>query len=131
MPQTIPIQALPNQELTVVLDGNTWDVTIRATNGVMSITLVLNGVIDIENLRVVAGMRVIPSEYEEAGNFVFITQNFALPEYPQFGVSQSLIHFSAAELAVIRSPKPPPILASYFNPIAALPLRFSPVGYTS
>jgi hypothetical protein len=131
MPQTIPIQALPNQEFTVVLDSNTWDFTIRETNAVMSVTLVLNGTTDIENLRAVAGMRVIPSQYEEAGNFIFSTQNYALPDYTQFGISQNLLYYSAMELAAIRVPTPVPITAAWFNPIAALPLRFQPIGYTA
>ena len=43
---------LPNQEFQAILDGNSWDFTIRSTNGVMSITLVLNGSTVIENIAV-------------------------------------------------------------------------------
>jgi hypothetical protein len=129
--QNIPVSAVPNQRFSVVLDGNSWDVTVRATDGVTAVSLARNGVLVIENLRAVAGMKIIPSEYEEAGNFAFFTANFELPDYRSFGVSQRLVYFSAAELAAIRAPKKPPITAARFNPIAALPLRFAPVGYVA
>lgn len=129
MTQQIPIQAIPNQAFTVILDGNTWDFVIKSTNGVISVSLALNGVDVLDNARAVANMRIIPSRYEEAGNFVFATQDFALPDYTQFNVTQVLLYASAAELAAIRTPAAPPITAADFDPIAALPLRFAPEGY--
>jgi hypothetical protein len=129
MPQQIPIQVIANQAFTAILDGNTWDFAIKSTNGVMSVSLTLNSVDLIDNARAVAGMRIIPSRYEEAGNFAFYTQNFDLPDYNQFNITQALVYYSAAELAAIRTPPAPPITATYFNPIAALPLRFSPKNY--
>ena len=131
MPQQIPIQSVPNQDFSVVLDGNLWDVTVKATNGVMSVSLTLNGVAVIDNLRAAANMRLIPSQYEEAGNFAFLTANYQLPNYEQFNLTQRLLYFSAAELAALRTPPSPPIAAAFFNPIAAVPLRFAPQGYTS
>lgn len=129
MTQQIPIQSLANQEFTITLDNNVWEFTIKATNGVTAVSLRLNGVAVIDNLRAVAGMRIIPSQYEEAGNFVFYTQNFELPDYRQFNTSQSLVYYNAAELAFLRGPTPPRITADYFNGIAPLPLRFRPQGY--
>lgn len=128
--QKIPIQAIPNQEFTTVLDGNNWDIIIRQTNGVMSISLALNGTKIIENLRTVAGRLIIPSRYQESGNFIFTTADFQMPDYVLFNVTQGLFYISAAELAVIRIPRPIRITKNYFNPIAALPLRFAPQGYT-
>jgi hypothetical protein len=126
----LPIQALPSQEFQAVLDGNAWDLTISTTNGVMSMTLVLNGNTVIENTRCVAGAFVIPSQYEESGNFLFLTANNQLPDYTLFGSTQSLIYVSAAELIVFRTPPASPVItAADFNPIAALPLRFAPQNY--
>jgi hypothetical protein len=128
----LPIQPLPNQQFQAVLDGNAWDFALRSTNGVMSATLVLNGATVVENARCVAGSFVIPSQYEEAGNFLFLTANNALPDYTLFGNTQSLIYVSAAELAVFRTPPTSPIItAASFDPIAALPLRFAPKNYQS
>ncbi len=127
----LPIKALPNQEFQAVLDGNAWDFTIRSTNGVMSMTFVLNGAVVIENIRCVSGALLIPSRYEESGNFLFLTANNQLPDYELFGMTQSLIYLSAAELAIYRSPPASPVVtAASFDPIAALPLRFTPQGYS-
>lgn len=127
--QTIPIQPLPNQQFTIVLDNSFFDIAIHTTNGVMSVSIAINNMPVIENLRAVAGMRLIPSQYEEMGNFRFSTQNNALPDYAQFGLTQTLLYFSAEELAELRTPVTPPIKASNFNPFVSLPLRFSPQGY--
>jgi hypothetical protein len=66
---------------------------------------------------------------QESGNFFFTTANSALPFYTLFNTSQSLIYVSAAELTAFRATPAPPITAAFFNPIAALPLRFAPTGY--
>lgn len=126
----LPLAPVPNQQFQAVLDGNTWDITLRATNGVMSATLGRNGSTVVENARCVAGAFIIPSRYEEAGNFLFLTANNALPSYPLFGMSQSLIYVSAAELAVFRTPPASPrITVAAFDPLAALPQRFAPQNY--
>ena len=130
MPKSIPIASVPNQVFTVVLDGNNWDISIRLSDGVMAVSLSLNGTPVIENLRAVATMRLIPSRYEEAGNFIFLTANGQLPDYALFGTTQSLLYVSAAELAAIRAPTPVRITKAYFNPLAALPLRFAPQDYS-
>lgn len=127
--QSIPIQALPNQSFSIPLDGNQWDFVIRSTNGTISVTLTLNGSIVIENMRAVGGMRIIPSIYEEAGNFVIVTANFEIPDYTKFGVTQQLIYVSATELAALRSPPPAILTPANFDSNAALPLRLFPQGY--
>lgn len=127
--QLVPVQAVPNQQFSVILDGNTWKVTIRETNGCVSVSLNLNTADVLDNARAAAGSLVIPSEYEEAGNFFFLTAANELPDYEKFNTTQSLVYVSAIELAAYRVPEPPPVTATDFNPIAALPLRFSPAGY--
>lgn len=127
--QIVPIQPLPNQTFSVALDNNQWGFAIRATNGTISFTLTLNGELIIQNTRVVGGMRIIPSKYEEAGNFVLVTQNFQIPDYTQFGTSQQLLYASPAELDIIRARPPLPLTPADFDPNAALPLRLFPQGY--
>lgn len=127
--QQIPIQALPNQAFSIPLDDNQWDFTIRTANGTIAVTLVRNGTMIIENMRAVAGMKIIPSIYEEAGNFAFITQNFQVPDYTQFGTTQQLIYISADELTALRVPPPGIITPADFDPNADLPLRIFPQGY--
>ncbi len=127
--QLIPLQALPSQTFSVPLDGNQWDFVIKTTNGTISVSLALNGVPVVSNARAVAGMRIIADEYQEAGNFVFITQSFQIPDYTQFGISQQLIYMSAADLAEARELPPEPLTPADFDPNAALPLRLFPQGY--
>ena len=127
--QSVPISAVPNQDFTIILDGNTWDITLKTTDGIISASLNLNSIDIVDNARVVSGSYIIQEQYQESGNFFFLTQNQELPLYTQFNVTQSLIYISAAELAALRVPPPPPITEAYFNPLGALPLRFSPRNY--
>jgi hypothetical protein len=127
--QQVPLAALPNQAFTLLLDDATWDVAIKTTNGVISVSLARDGVAVADNARAVSGSFILQAEYQESGDFFFVAQGFELPDYAQFGVSQSLVYIGPDELAALRTPKPPPITAADFNPIAALPQRFSPQGY--
>lgn len=128
--QVVPTQALPIQKFSVLLDNNEWDITLRLTIETISATLSLNGTIVLENTRVVAGYKIIPYKYEENGNFVLLTQNYEIPNYTKFGVTQALVYISPDELEVVRSFDPTYITAADFDPNGALPLRFAPQGYT-
>jgi hypothetical protein len=136
MPKIIPLQAIPNQDFTITLDNNLWEIGIHTCNGIVAVTLTLNGTLLIENLIGASCAPIIPAQYQENGNFVFLTANQQLPVYSQFNVTQSLFYFSASELAVLRTPPVassryvPTVTAESFNPIGSLPLRFSPQGYT-
>lgn len=129
MPTSIPIQAIPNQNFSINLDNNLFDITLRTTNGITSASFTINGTDTIDNIRCVAGSVLIPYAYLEAGNFMFLTNNYQFPIYTQFNISQTLVYFTAAELATIRDPYSLPITAADFNPLGALPLRFAPQGY--
>lgn len=127
--QNIPLSAIPNQQFSIQLDGGFFSLGLFTTRGVMSVSISLNNQVLLMNTRAAAGALIIPSRYEESGNFVFLTSNFELPDYTKFGLSQSLAYATAADLAVLRQAVAPPITADVFNPIADVPLRFSPQGY--
>jgi hypothetical protein len=137
MPQAIPLQAIPNQSFSVTLDNNLWEVEVRTCDGVTAVSLNLNGNDLIDNLIAAACAPIIPDQYQENGNFIFLTANFQLPDYTQFGVTQTLYYFSPSELDALRVPpvaaskRVPTVTAANFNPIAQLPLRFQPVGYSA
>jgi hypothetical protein len=126
---SLPIQSVPNQSFSTILDSNNWNIVIKTVEDTTVVSLTLNGTDIIDGARAAAGALIIPSQYEESGNFFFTTANFELPFYTFFNISQSLIYVSAVELVAFRTLPESPIKASFFNPIAALPLRFSPVGY--
>ena len=113
----VPIQAIPNQTLTIQLESNLYEITVRATNGVMSVDIMRDNVQIVRGARAVSNYLIMPYRYLEVGNFFFATQNNALPYYDQFGVSQKLIYVSADELAAARN------LPFFFLPKGAVPLR--------
>ena len=129
---SIPLNAVPNQSLSVILDNNNWGITLKTIDYATIVSLTLNGT-DITWMVPVRLPEplIIPAQYEEqdSGNFFFSTANLQIPFYNQFGLTQSLLYASASELTTFRQPPPNPITAAYFNPIAALPLRFAPTGY--
>lgn len=98
----IPLSAIPNQKLSIQLDNQFYDITIKEANKIMVVTVVRNGTTIIDSVRVVAGTPILPYEYLELGNFIFLTSNEEYPYYTKFGVDQSLIFASQAELEVIR-----------------------------
>lgn len=99
----VNIQALPNQSLSVQLDGLRYDITIKEAIGVMAATVVRDGVTLVDNVRLVAGTPVLPYRYQESGNFALTTADEELPYYPSFGVTQFLVYLSAEELAALRA----------------------------
>lgn len=126
----IPLQALPAQTFSVPLDNNVWDISIKLTAGAISCSFILNGTKVIDNIRAVAGYRLIPYDYLQDGNFAFITMNFEVPDYTKFGTTQKLVYISQAELDGMTPPfKGPRITLADFDPNGAIPLRFQPKGY--
>lgn len=130
MPTGVPIESIPSQTLTIVLDNNLYVLGIRQVSGVVAMSVTRNGIDIIDNLIAAAAQPIIPAKYQEAGNFMFLTASNQLPNYTLFNISQSLLYFTAAELATFRTPPTPPVTAAFFDPVGELPLRFSPQGYT-
>jgi len=60
---TIPLQSIPNQTLSIVLDGNQYNITLKSCEGITAIDLVRNNVTILSGHRVVAGFPLIPYEY--------------------------------------------------------------------
>lgn len=100
--RNIPIAAVPNQSLSVRLDDTRLVLRLKAARGVMVADLERDGVTVILGTRVLAGEPIIPYRYLETGNFMLNTVNGALPDWRQFGVSQSLVYITAAEVGALR-----------------------------
>lgn len=129
MPVGVPIESIPSQKFSIVLDSNLYQLAIRQATGVVVVSVTRNGVDIIDNLIAAAAAPIIPAKYQEAGNFMFLTANNQLPNYQLFNISQSLFYFTADELAAFRTSPTPPVNAAFFDPVGALPLRFAPQGY--
>lgn len=101
MPQTVPLAAIPNQEISIRLDSRRYDITLKDTGGMMAATILRDSVLLIENVRCVAGFPLLPYAYlaRDAGNFVFTnTVPDKIPYYPDFGVSCFLVYSTDAEI---------------------------------
>jgi len=99
---TIQLSAIPNQSFSIRLDDHFYDITIKSTNGCMSVTIARDNIVILSNQRAVAGFPIIPYHYLESGNFIFLTQNDDLPDYTQFGITQSFVFISQSELDTFR-----------------------------
>lgn len=98
----INLAAIANQSLNIRLDNRLYGITVKEAAGVMAIDLVRDNVMLLQGQRLVSGSPVIPYQYLESGNFVFITLNDEYPEYPQFGAGQFLLYASADEVLQLR-----------------------------
>lgn len=130
--QTIPIQAIPSQTFSYTdPDGNQWNIGIRNVGMQMAFSFSRNGTILIQNVCAVAGYRIVPYDYLEDGNFILITQNYQVPDYTQFGTTQSLVFLTEEEIIAFRASirNLSRITVDSFDPNGGVPLRFSPQGY--
>ncbi len=105
----IPLQAIPNQSLSILLDQTNFDIrlfscgqSLIAEANIMTITVYINNVLTVQNIRVVPGTPIIPYNYLITnGNFVLLTQDNSYANYEQFGVTQNLIYASQSEIRAI------------------------------
>lgn len=97
--RVIPLDPVPNQSMSVTLDGNRWDITLKECNGVMCASLVLNDAAILSGQRLVAGVPFIPYRYlQTSGNFWILTDSDQLPDYTRFGIDQEMVYVSFGEL---------------------------------
>ena len=105
-----PLQAIPNQELNIKLNGNNYRITIKSVNNtddpennLMAVSIERNNVSLISGFRLVGGFTVIPYRYLEDGNFAFSTPDQNYPDYTRFGVTQFMLYADPEELEDIRA----------------------------
>jgi hypothetical protein len=97
----IPLEALPNQSFSIRLDDDLYSFELKTIQDVMTVTIYRGQTLIQQGLRAVAGAPLIPFKYLQSGNFLFITENEALPYWTEFGVTQQLLYFSAEEIAAL------------------------------
>jgi len=96
--QVIPLEPIPNQSLTLVLDGNRWSLTIKQAVTSMFADIALNDQPIMQGVRFCVGTPLIPYRYLQGfGNFLLLTDNEDLPDWQQFGASQQLVYVSPGE----------------------------------
>lgn len=97
----IPLQAIANQSLSIPLENSRFVLTIKEASGGMVCTIERDGVVLIQNVRLVGDAFVLPYEYlhEGIGNFFISTQSEQLPWWEQFGITQFMVYAGADEIA--------------------------------
>ena len=98
----LPLDPIPNQSLSIRLDGRRYVITVKDLGDVMGVTIVRDNVTLVENVRAAAGFPLLPYGYlwHGAGNFIFTsTEEGAIPYYTDFGTKSQLVYSSAAEIA--------------------------------
>ena len=99
----IALAAVPNQSLSIQLDARGYVITLHQASGCVVATITRDDLTVVDGMRVTPGTALLPYRYQEAGNFILTTQDDALPDYTQFGVTQFLTYLSADELAALRA----------------------------
>lgn len=108
--QIIPLQPLPAQTFNIIVDEVSYDFTIRATataanpSAPIIYDITIDGVLELAGFRLVAGQFLIPYKYlERGGNFIFLLPDGADFDYSEFGKSEILYYFNAAEVSQWRN----------------------------
>lgn len=103
--QLIPLQNTPNQSFPITLNNVRYLLTFRTIGMLTYVDIDINNVRTVSGVRCPPGEPLLPYEYLEGagGNFAFLTQNGAYPNYTEFGITQTLIYASPAELAALRA----------------------------
>jgi hypothetical protein len=89
--------------VSIRLGESLYTLTVKETRGVMSVDIVRDSTVILRGARIVSGTPLIPYKYLEAGNFAMFTENEEYPTYTQFGVTQSLVYLTAAEIVELRA----------------------------
>ena len=105
MSSRLPLQAVPNQAFSALLDGLSYRITLKQATGVMVATISIDDEEVISGSRFFADSPLISYPHLEkgGGNFVMTTEGDALPAFDQFGITQFLIYVTADEVADARA----------------------------
>lgn len=95
----INLQPVPNQSFSFTVGETTFDITLKTSDALVA-SVTIDSVVAMQGVRVMAYRPVLPYAYltKGAGNLFFITDQGEEPSYEKFGVTQSLVWASEAEI---------------------------------
>lgn len=93
----ISLQAVPNQGVTVPLNGSSWDIEIKCCIKYMEASIWRDGEEVILGQRIVEGGLLIPHRYLAVNGNFFIDGN-GPADWREFGRSQNLYYIPAGDL---------------------------------
>lgn len=98
--RNVPLQATANQAISITVDRNRWDITIKAAIDTMVVDLRLNDQVIVRGLRIMPNQPMIPYRYlATVGNFMLLTVDDALPDWRRFETDQEMVYATAEEIA--------------------------------
>ena len=102
---SVPLAAIPNQQVSVRLEGALFSLTVKAARTLMAVTITRDGETVVSGVRCLPDTPLIPYRHMEgvAGNFYFFTAGGEYPHYSRFAGTDRLIYATAAELEVLRN----------------------------
>ena len=96
----IPMEAVPNQELTLNIDGNRWLLRLKVAKSSMIADVYRNDAALLLGQRIAVGTPIIPYQYlQGAGNFILLVENEQLSDWRQFGITQQLLYVEPGRLS--------------------------------
>lgn len=97
--RNVPLQATANQAISITVDRNRWDITVKAAIDSMVVDLRLNDQVIVRGLRIMPNQPMIPYRYlSTVGNFILLTADDALPDWRRFETDQELVYATAEEI---------------------------------
>ncbi|UNY40210.1 structural protein [Pseudomonas phage vB_PcuM_ KLEP17-4] len=98
--RTIPLAAVPNQQVTVNIDENRWTIRIKQATTSIIADITLNDEPLLLGMRVSVGTPIIPFRHLATnGNFLLIVDGEYLPDWHEFGTQQVLVYVAPGELS--------------------------------
>lgn len=96
----IPLLAVANQTVAVLLGGDQYQLLVQEAGGMMVMSLARNGTVLMSCGRCLAGQFATPYLHlrEGFGAFFWATEGDAMPWYEQFGTTHFLNYVTQAEL---------------------------------
>lgn len=95
----IPLEAVPNQQLSVTIGSDRWTLRIKDAHGCIVCDVTRNEVPMLLAQRIVAGTPLIPYEYLQGfGNFLLLVDGEDLADWRKFGVTQGLVYVGSGEM---------------------------------
>lgn len=102
----IPLQRVANQSFSVVLDGVDYRIELRTIQDFVFMSCWANGEVLFYNQLCTPNNWVNVYDYISVnGKFYFKCLNRNYPTYKEFGVSQTLLFFTPAEVEVVNNEK--------------------------
>ena len=97
----IPLKAIERQSLSVMLEGELYDIEVKECLGVMAISIKRGEEVILDFRRACAGIPLIPRGRSDMGNFIFTSFNDELPYFNRFESTDQLYYVTLEEIGTL------------------------------